>query len=55
MQGLKNMPKYWGSTKEMSEYLGVSRDTLLNLDQRENMPTSVVGRGWRVKTSAVDE
>ena len=37
MQGLKNMLRYWGSTKEMSEYLGVSCDTLLNLVQRENM------------------
>ena len=29
MQELNNMPERWCSTKEMCNYLGVSRDTLL--------------------------
>ena len=55
MQELKNMPERWCSTKEMCEYLGVSRDTLLTWINEQNMPASKVGRSWKFKTSEVDE
>ncbi len=55
MQELKYMPERWYSTKEMCEYLGVSRDTLLTWINEKNMPASKVGRSWKFKTSEVDE
>ena len=55
MQETKNMPERWCSTKEMCEYLGVSRDTLLTWINEKNMPASKVGRSWKFKTSEVDE
>ncbi|MBO4973027.1 MAG: helix-turn-helix domain-containing protein [Clostridia bacterium] len=54
MQELKNMPERWCSTKEMCEYLGVSRDTLLTWINEKNMPASKVGRSWKFKASEVD-
>ena len=55
MQELNNMPERWCSTKEMCDYLGVSRDTLLAWINEKNMPASKVGRSWKFKTSEVDE
>ena len=54
MQEIKNMPERWCSTKEMCEYLGVSRDTLLTWINEKNMPASKVGRSWKFKISEVD-
>ena len=54
MQELKNMPERWCSTKEMCEYLGVSRDTLLTWINEKNMPASKVGRSWKFNASEVD-
>ena len=55
MQEIKNMPERWCSTKEMCEYLGVSRDTLLTWINEKKMPASTVGRSWKFKISEVDE
>jgi len=55
MRDLKNMPERWCSTKEMCEYLGVSRDTLLTWINEKKMPASKVGRSWKFKISEVDE
>lgn len=55
MQEIKNMPERWCSTKEMCEYLGVSRDTLLTWINEKKMPASKVGRSWMFKISEVDE
>ena len=49
MQEIKNMPERWCSTKEMCEYLGVSRDTLLTWINEKKMPASKVGRSWKFK------
>lgn len=54
MQETKNIPERWCSTKEMCEYLGVSRDTLLTWINEKNMPASKVGRSWKFKISEVD-
>ena len=55
MQEIKNMPERGCSTKEMCEYLGVSRDTLLTWINEKKMPASKVGRSWKFKISEVDE
>lgn len=49
------MPERWCSTKEICEYLGVSRDTLLTWINEKNMPASKVGRSWKFKLSEIDE
>jgi len=54
MQETKNIPERWCSTKEMCEYLGVSRDTLLTWINEKGMPASKVGRSWKFKISEVD-
>lgn len=40
--------------KEITEYLGVSRDTVLMWVDKYQMPASRVGRLWKFKVSDVD-
>ena len=54
MQEAKKLPERWCSTKEVCEYLGVRRDTLLTWINEKNMPANKVGRSWKFKLSEVD-
>ena len=54
MQETKNMPERWCSTKEVCEYLGVRRNTLLTWVNEKNFPANKVGRNWKYKLSEVE-
>ncbi len=51
---MDNNLERWYSMKEIMEYLGVSRDTVLDWIERRNMPAAKIGRLWKFKISEVD-
>lgn len=51
---MDNNLERWCSMKEIMEYLGVSRDTVLDWIERRSMPAAKIGRLWKFKISEVD-
>ena len=45
----------WATLKDVMEYLGVGRETIINWISRGNMPAYKVGRLWKFKLSEVDK
>lgn len=51
---MDNNVERWVSMKEITEYLGVSRDTILDWIDRRSMPAAKIRRLWKFKISEVD-
>jgi len=45
----------WLSVDEISNYLGVKRDTVYKWIGRKNMPAHKVGRLWKFRKDEVDQ
>ena len=45
----------WSTLKEVQEYLGVIRETVLIWIAKRNMPAYKMGRLWKFKLSEVDD
>ena len=45
----------WLSADEISEYLGVKRDTIYKWIDRHNLPAHKVGRLWKFRKQEVDD
>ena len=50
----KNIEK-WSTMKEVQEYLGVGRESIMQWLNKRNMPAYKVGRLWKFKLSEVDD
>ncbi len=48
------MDERWLSAEEISQYLGVSKDTLYKLIEADNLPAYRIGKQWKFKKAAVD-
>lgn len=44
----------WIGINELSEYLGVSTDTIRNWIKKTNIPAHKIGKLWKFKLSEVD-
>ena len=49
------MEERWLSMKEISEYLGVTRETIYKWIEDRNMPGHRMGKFWKFKRNEVDE
>lgn len=45
----------WVSVEQITEHLGVTRDSIYRWIDRKNLPAHRVGRLWKFKISEVDE
>lgn len=45
----------WSTLKDVQEYLGVGRESILQWIAKRGMPAYKVGRLWKFKLSEVDE
>lgn len=50
-----DMVDRWLSISEISQYLGVSSDTVYKWIERKNLPAHKIGRLWKFKKEEVDE
>jgi len=45
----------WSSLKEITDYLGASRESVFKWIEQKDMPAHRLGKLWRFKISEVDE
>lgn len=45
----------WIDIEELSEYLGVAKDTIRNWIKKTDIPARKIGRKWKFKISEIDE
>lgn len=50
-----NEREKWSTLKDVQEYLGVGRESILQWISKRNMPAYKVGRLWKFKLSEVDD
>lgn len=51
---MRKMEDRWLSVKEITEYLGIRRETLYKWIERKGLPAVRAGRIWRFKKEEVD-
>ena len=51
---MDNNLERWYSMKEIMEYLGVGRDTVLDQIERREMSAAEIGKLWKFKIGKVD-
>jgi excisionase family DNA binding protein len=47
-------PERWSSVEDVTEHLGVGRDTIYRWIERKALPAHRIGRLWKFKLSEVD-
>lgn len=52
---MMNERENWSTLKDVQEYLGVGRESILQWISKRNMPAYKVGRLWKFKLSEVDD
>jgi len=52
---MADMVDRWLSIGEISQYLGVSSDTVYKWIERKSLPAHKIGRLWKFKKEEVDE
>lgn len=52
---MNDMNEKWSNLEEISEYLGVTKDTIRNWIKKTDIPAHKIGRQWKFKLSEVDE
>ena len=48
-------PEKWSTLKEVQEYRGIGRETILQWIAKRDMPAYKMGKLWKFKLSEVDE
>ena len=48
-------PEKWATLKEVQEYLGIGRETILQWIAKRDTPAYKMGKLWKFKLSEVDE
>ena len=51
---MSNEPEKWSSLEEISEHLGVSKDTIRNWIKKDAIPAHKIGKLWKFKRSELD-
>lgn len=52
--GIAPRRERWSSVEEVTEHLGVGRDTIYRWIERKALPAHRIGRLWKFKLSEVD-